>query len=72
MGASSRKASREAELSRHDAGNGHAARNGAADSKAARKAAKAERGNGKSERKKGAAARARHRVAAYPADELQP
>ncbi|HET6775834.1 MAG TPA: thiamine pyrophosphate-dependent enzyme [Acidimicrobiales bacterium] len=71
MGASSRKASREAELSRHDAGNGHAARNGAADSKAARKAAKAERGNGKSERKKGAAARARHRVAAYPADELK-
>jgi 2-oxoisovalerate dehydrogenase E1 component len=71
MGASSRKASREAELSRQDAGNGHAAQNGAADAKAARKAAKAERANGKSERKKGAAARARHRVAPYPADELK-
>jgi 2-oxoisovalerate dehydrogenase E1 component len=71
MGASSRKASREAELSRQDAGNGHAAQNGAADRKAARKAAKAERANGKSERKKGAVARARHRVAAYPADELK-
>jgi len=71
MGASSRKASRDAEVSRHDAGNGDSAQNGAADAKAARKAAKAERANGKPDRKKGAAARARHRVAAYPADELR-